>query len=176
MVKAPSLGPKVPKGEISKAEMGLFQYHSLLGIVSCPFAARAGVRSVVQRGREGPRGERRGLSPARGALGGCKAKPHRVSAPHWSWGPALGTAGPLGTRTSVGPTLSRGHACTELCPPSAGAAGSHTAGQGFLGVCGWCAGLSSAVSSELPVPGGLDREDGGRGCSLETGSAASPAQ
>lgn len=66
--------------------MRLFQYRSLLDIVTCPFTAHAGVRSGVQRGREGPQGERRGLSPARGALGGCKAKLRQVSAPHWSWG------------------------------------------------------------------------------------------
>lgn len=97
--------------------MRLFQYRSLLDIVTCPFAAHAGVKSGVQRSREGPQGERRGLSPAHGALGGCKAKLRQVSAPHWSWGPAQDTAGPLGTRTSVGPTLSLGHACTERCHP-----------------------------------------------------------
>lgn len=95
------------------------------------------------RGSPGRKKRRGAGCPQSARPWGCKAKPCWVSAPrsgqprpHWSWGSALGTVGPLGTRTSLGPEpiLSLGHACSELCPASAGAAGSHAAHWGCTGV------------------------------------------
>ena len=121
--------------------MRLFQWHGQLDA-----GTWAGLRLTVRRRCEDPRGERRGEervvpslrgpgavrpSPA-GSLHHAQGSPGPAGAGDQPW--ALWDLWGQGPRSGPEPILSLGHACTEPCPASAGAAGSHAARRGCTDV------------------------------------------